>query len=173
LEAELQVALKARSEGAELSPTARAWLRLADSLFLEVLAWTAAGGAAATAAARAEPPRVLPRLLAHLQHAASARRTHALLCDTADALRAGAGGAPGLPLLLRRHNTGDPLVSAWELVSHGLPPLSIVLRGAEAHIEGVRTDESLDLPAAGMRGSLAQKMSLGWCLTCFFPSPQV
>jgi hypothetical protein len=92
---------------------------------------------------------VLPRLLAHLQHAASARPTHALLCDTADALRAGAAGAPGLLLLLRRHNTGDPLVSAWELVAPGLPPLSIVLRGAEAHIEGVRTDESLDLPAAG------------------------
>ena len=156
LEAELQVALKARSEGAELSPTARAWLRLSDSFLLEVLAWTAAGGAAAPAsggAGRSEPPRVLPRLLAHLQHAAAARRTHALLAETADVLRSGSAGVPGLPLVLLRHNTGDPLVSAWELDSPGLPPMSIVLREAEAHIEGVRTDESLDLPAAGTRTS--------------------
>ena len=54
-------------------------------------------------------------------------------------------------MVLLRHNTGNPLVSAWELDCPGLPPVSVVLRGAELHIEGVRTDESLDLPAAGIK----------------------
>jgi hypothetical protein len=149
LEAELQKAIEARTAGAELGRAARAWLRLTESLFLEVLAWKGTGGASGGAAA-AGPPHVLPRLLTQLQHAAVARDTHASLAAAVVALRA--GDTPrGLPALLRRHITGDPHTSAWEVVVTGLPPVSVVLRGTETHVEGVRTDEPLDLGAAGAR----------------------
>ncbi len=153
LEAELQKAIEAREAGEALGRAARAWLRLTESLFLEVLAWKGTGGASAlagSAAAGAGPPHVLPRLLSQLQHAAVARDTHAALAAAVGALRAGDASC-GLPATLRRHITGDAHASAWEILVAGLPPVSIVLRGTETHVEGVRTDEPLDLGAAGAR----------------------
>jgi hypothetical protein len=153
LEAELQKAIEAREAGEALGRAARAWLRLTESLFLEVLAWKGTGGASApagSAAPGAGPPHVLPRLLSQLQHAAVARDTHAALAAAVGALRAG-DTSHGLPATLRRHITGDAHASAWEILVAGLPPVSIVLRGTETHVEGVRTDEPLDLGAAGVQ----------------------
>jgi len=150
LEVELSAALELRSEGQEptqpLGRPARAWLRLTELLFADVLALAAQG--------EPVPPqtRVLPRLLPLLRHAAASRAAHAQLAHACDALRCGGGRlGMGLPAALRQHATGDAATSAWEVSTglSGLPPVTVVLRGTEAHVEGGRVCPELDTAPGG------------------------
>lgn len=129
LEAALQAALGSGALVPEGPFLGAAWRRCLLSYYAEVLAWfaTPEGAAVCSRGAAALPPplRLLPRLLASLEHASRVRVAHAELGVAVVALR-----RFGFPqLTLGQTPTRAPLSTAWRLAAPGLPDVAVTATG--------------------------------------------